>query len=64
MVEQHPFKWRVLATWDIRPGNWSVAHDKGGFLAKAREMRVHSMRFILRMCSDSAPIFTKKRFCL
>jgi hypothetical protein len=54
----------VLATRDIRSGNLPVVYDEGGFLAKACEMRVQSTRFILRMRSDHAPIFTKKRFYL
>ncbi len=54
----------VLATWDIRSGNWHIAHDGASFLAKACEMRVQSTRSILRMRSDHAPIFTKKRFYL
>ncbi len=39
-------------------------HDEGSFLAKACEMRVQSTRSILRIRSDHAPIFTKKRFYL
>ena len=65
----HPFLHQehrgvVLATWDIRSGNRPVVYDEGGFLVKAREMRVQSTRSILRMRSDHAPIFTKKRFYL
>ena len=52
------------SAWDIRSGNRSVVHDEVGFLAKAREMSVQSTRSILRMRSDPAPIFTKKRFYL
>ncbi len=54
----------MQATWDIRSGNRPVVYDEGGFLAKACEMRVQSTRSILRMRSDHAPIFTKKRFYL
>ncbi len=52
------------SAWDIRSGNRPVVCDEGGFLAKACEMRVQSTRSILRMRTDHAPIFTKKRFYL
>jgi len=52
----------VLATWDIYSGNRPVLHNGASFLAKTRGIRVQSTKFILRVCSDHAPIFTKKRF--
>jgi hypothetical protein len=39
-----------------------LVHDGANFLANAPEMRVQSTRSILRVRSDHAPIFTKKRF--
>ena len=54
----------MLATWDIRSKNRPVVDDEGGFLAKAREMRVQSTRSILRVHSGYASIFPKKRFYL
>ena len=37
----------VLATWDIRSGNWYIACDRTNLLAEAWEMRVQSTRFML-----------------
>jgi len=37
----------VLATWDIRSGNWHSARDRTRLLAQAREMRVQSTPSIL-----------------
>jgi hypothetical protein len=39
-----------------------VVQDGASFLAKVGEIRVQSTRSILRIRSDHAPIFTKKRF--
>src|SRR5260370_38156384 len=38
--------------------------EGASFLANVREMWVQSTRFILRVCSDHAPSFTKKRLYL
>src|SRR2546430_609877 len=37
----------VLATWDIRSGNWYIACDRTNLLAEAWEMLVQSTRFML-----------------
>src|SRR5260370_26107484 len=52
----------VLATWDIRSGNWAYCADGASIFAKVGEIRVQLTRFILRIRSDHTPIFTKKRF--
>jgi hypothetical protein len=52
----------VLATWDIRSGNWAYCADGASIFAKVGEIRVQLTRFILRIPSDHTPIFTKKRF--
>jgi hypothetical protein len=52
----------VLATWDIRSGNWHMARDRPRLLAEACEMRVPSTPSMLLVLSGQVPIFTKERF--
>lgn len=54
----------MLATWSIRSNDGPVAPDERSFLAKALEMGVQSTGSMLRVRSDHAPIFTKKRVYL
>src|SRR5229473_3223193 len=48
--------------WDICSGNRPIVHGGASFPAKTRGIRGQSTKFILRVFSDHAPLFTKKRF--
>jgi hypothetical protein len=54
--------WLCWLLWTSVQEIGPVVHDGASFLAKGCEIRVQSTRSILRICSDRAPIFTKKRF--
>jgi hypothetical protein len=50
----------VLATWDIRSGNWHIARDGINLLVEAFEMRVQSIRLILLILSGNS-FFSRRR---